>query len=295
MKDNENVTLDQLTGEMVEAAAASQDVKTAGEPSAQAPVTEIPAAQEGQQATTKDGLPVEQERVPYTRLKEVEDQFKETKTKLEETLGKLKELENFKTSKQEILNWVDDLVKDTKAGRAVMEAYQKAKMNEADPTMANLPDDDPLKPLMMKLAALESKVGSFERERMETQAQKAAREERERVINKTADEYDEIVTSVSDKAVKGILENDHHMRNILALFQIREDKKTSLKQIATDYVKNMPGIKVNTQTLRNATGPDVWAKGGAAPPQAPKTNGLTLNDDAALAEAAKAAAGMFSS
>jgi len=29
MKDNENVTLDQLTGEMVEAAAASQDVKTA--------------------------------------------------------------------------------------------------------------------------------------------------------------------------------------------------------------------------------------------------------------------------
>lgn len=284
--DLETVTLEQLTGEQeqtalaqaVEDANKSQGSSTPAPELNQTQTQETPPAKQAPQAQQ-----TQEQVIPYGRFKEVNDKAKATETELNKVRGEFDSLQKTLESRKNLHEWWDRIA-GTPVGRAVWEAFTKASLQTQDPSLASMPDDDPNKPLLMRLAAEveESRKfrQQFEKEKQETQAQKSAREASEREVQKTADEYDAVVNTVTDKAVKGILEDDYHMENILSRYQARTDKTKTLNQVATEYILKMPGIKVNTQTLNNVSRPDAWNKGGGGqkPASATDTSTMTLDD-----------------
>lgn len=266
------VTLDQLGG--VEEGAAPGATAVSGAPAAPA------------QGRTADGISVTEERVPITRLNELNTQLKEAKEKLGE-------LDALKSSSG--LKWLDYLKANPKVSKAVTDAFNKAVAETGDPSLASMDDDDPNKALLMKIAALEKRLETSEDRTKRERDEREQAERKSSIANKIVEDYDTLVSQTKSTYVKNMLGSDFHMENILLRFAQPENKEKSLEQVAVEYLKNVPGIKVNTGYIASKKGPTVGARGGAPAITKRDNSRLTLDDteelEAQVSEKLKALSG----
>lgn len=210
--------------------------------------------------------------VPYHRLAETEARLKEASLKLSE-------LEKFKSQNESVIQWVQYMKDNPKVGQAVMDAYDRARMSSDDPSLSNLPEDDPLKPVMMKMAAMERDLKAVRADREKEIRDRTSQDELNKAIKQVQTDYETLYTRTKDVTIQAMLKSDFHRENILLRYAKPENESKSLEQVATEYLSKVPNVRVSTSYIKSKDAPVLGTRGGGSPStSAPDTSKLTLDD-----------------